>query len=518
MSKIDKSGVPVDDSYAKEAILAATRSTVVRSTPVTDAFAALARPKRLAMLATPLLFLYTLPWLSTQGYERVRPFPIISTIGNDFPTLLTGTVIPYILIALGLNVVVGQAGLLDLGYVGFYATGAYTMGVLTSMHAHWDGILWLAATFLSVAVAMGFGVLLGGPTLRLRGDYLAIVTLGFGEIIRIVAKNTAWLGDARGISDIKSMPSFLWFEISVLEPRWLWTIGLTVVFAVVFLLSLLEHSRVGRAWTAIREDEDAAELMGVPTFTFKLWAFAIGAAVGGLGGVFFTTRNNAIYDFNFDIQKSILFIAAVVLGGLGNRYGAILGAFLVVWLPEKMRDVAPGYLKDHFKFWEEFDKMRYLMFGLVLMFMMIFRPQGLLPRRVKARRERGDDGAVSENSAGVLAASDRHLNLGIASLFVPFLGGLTAYKAWALKRKLAKADEPEPGNNKIARFAGVLGLLLSVGLAWMLLRPMFDAEEEVFIDDTEVVDTTIAADALVTPETTLVATAPDAADTSAAGA
>ena len=369
-----KDTVPVDDSMAKEFIRVATQSSPRSRFSPLEWISGLPKSSRMVLGLALLSFLYVLPWL--------KWLPLLPTTGSDFSTVLTTAVVPYVLIALGLNVVVGQAGLLDLGYVGFFAIGAYTMGVLTTKHAHWSGILWFAALVVSVAVAAMMGVLLGLPVLRLRGDYLAIVTLGFGEIIRIVAKNTSWLGAAEGISGIPSMPSFLWFKIGILEARWLWTIGLSVILLVIFALSLLERSRVGRAWTAIREDEDAAELMGVPTFKFKLLAFCIGAAIGSLGGVFYTTRNSAIYENQFAIQQSILFLAAVVLGGLGNRYGAVLGGFLVAYLPERLR-----FLSDK----------RFFAFGMVLVFMMIFRPQGLLPRRTKART--ASNSAVSTKSS-----------------------------------------------------------------------------------------------------------------------
>ena len=316
---------------------------------------------RAALGVVMLALLYVLPW-----YQQW--VPLLPTPDTDFNSVLAGTVVPFVLMALGLNVVVGMAGLLDLGYVGFFATGAYTVGVLTSKHA---SIPWFLAMIAAIAVSMIVGVLIGAPTLRLRGDYLAIVTLGFGEIIRLTAQNVKWLGASEGISNIRRPPSIGPVKFTVLENKWYWVFGLSLILVVVFALSLLEHSRVGRAWNAIREDEDAAELMGVPTFTFKLWAFAIGAAVGGLAGAFYAGKLNTIYPKDFEIGKSILFLAAIVLGGLGNRWGAILGAFLVAYLPERLRFVA--------------DK-RFLFFGLALMLMMIFRPQGLLPRRLAVRR------------------------------------------------------------------------------------------------------------------------------------
>jgi len=250
---------------------------------------------------------------------------IINTPGTSFENVLTDQIMVFVLMALGLNVVVGFAGLLDLGYVGFYAVGAYTTAILTSQHASWP---WLAALPVSVLVAMATGVILGTPTLRLRGDYLAIVTLGFGEIIRITANNTNWLGGPRGINNIKNPPDIGPLKFTVLDAKPYWYLGFTVILVVMFVLHRLERSRVGRAWSAVREDEDAAELMGVDTFKFKLWAFAIGAAVGGLAGSLYATKVAFINPDGFLLQLSILFLAAVVLGGTGNMYGAIVGGFL----------------------------------------------------------------------------------------------------------------------------------------------------------------------------------------------
>lgn len=243
----------------------------------------------------------------------VKPWPLNTQA--DFASLLAGTVMPYIIVALGLNVVVGMAGLLDLGYVGFYAVGAYTLGILTSKHANWP---WIIVVFVCIAVAMFSGVILGAPTLRLRGDYLAIVTLGFGEIIRLLAERFEWLGDTRGINNIGRPPTIGPIKFGVLDNNGLYWLGLTLAIIVYFFLKRIEQSRVGRAWTAVREDEDAAELMGVPTFQFKLWAFAIGAGVGGLAGMLYATKIGFINPDGFKINLSILFLAAVVLGGPGT--------------------------------------------------------------------------------------------------------------------------------------------------------------------------------------------------------
>jgi branched-chain amino acid transport system permease protein len=306
------------------------------------------------------------------------------------------TVATYVLVALGLNIVVGYAGLLDLGYVGFYAIGAYTVGVLSAEHA---SLSWVVVVPIAIVVAMISGVILGAPTLRVRGDYLAIVTLGFGEIVRLTLVNSQWLGGAQGISDIPKPPglelfkvpsidwstgapvidldttsTFLKFGITDFIPYYwlaLAVIGLVLLFDV-----LVKGSRVGRAWEATREDEDAAELMGVPTFRFKLLAFALGAAIGGLSGALFATKSGFINPQSFELLLSILFIAAVVVGGAGNRVGVILGAIVVSYFPERFR---------------EFADYRVLVFGLALMLLAIFRPQGILPPRRTIRAKRADE-------------------------------------------------------------------------------------------------------------------------------
>ena len=275
----------------------------------------------------------------------------------------------FVLLALGLNVVVGLAGLLDLGYVAFYAVGAYTTALLGTK-AGWS--TWEAIP-VAVLVAMLSGVILGGPTLRLRGDYLAIVTLGFGEIVRIVANNSEFTNGPRGVTSIPHPPPgppgwdlgplHVEFFLGPLPYYYLVLIACVVA---VFLIRRLTDSRVGRAWIAIREDEDAAEAMGVPTFTMKLWAFAIGASTGGLAGSLYASRVGFINPDNFVLLISILVLAAVVLGGMGSTPGVVLGAFVVAFLPEYFRD---------------FQKYRVLVFGAALVLIMIVRPEGLLPNR-----------------------------------------------------------------------------------------------------------------------------------------
>jgi branched-chain amino acid transport system permease protein len=369
-----------------------TASTASKKAPKKD------RPnlnERIADMPLPLkvvlwilfaVFLFALPLLN---------IPFITTPDSDFGGVLF-TVSTYVLVALGLNIVVGYAGLLDLGYVGFYAVGAYTVGVLSSEHG---SLPWIWCVPIAILVAMISGVILGAPTLRVRGDYLAIVTLGFGEIVRLTLINSQWLGGAQGISDIPRPPGAELFEVPSID----WSTGVPVVdldsttiflkfgindfipyywlalvvIALVLVFDILvKNSRVGRAWEATREDEDAAELMGVPTFRFKLIAFAIGAAIGGLSGALFAGKSGFINPQSFELLLSILFLAAVVVGGQGNRWGVILGAIVVAYFPERFR---------------EFSDFRVLVFGLALMLLAIFRPQGLLPPRRTLRAKRADE-------------------------------------------------------------------------------------------------------------------------------
>lgn len=346
----------------------------------------LPKPVKIALWALFALFLFALPLLN---------IPFVTTEGADFGGVLF-TVATYVLVALGLNIVVGYAGLLDLGYVGFYAVGAYTVGVLSSEHG---SVPWILAVPIAIVVAMISGVILGAPTLRVRGDYLAIVTLGFGEIVRLTLVNSQWLGGAQGISDIPRPPgaelfdvpsidwstgapiidlddttTFLRFGINDFIPYY-W-LALAVIGLVLLFDILVKDSRVGRAWEATREDEDAAELMGVPTFRFKLIAFALGAAIGGLSGALFAGKSGFINPQSFELILSILFLAAVVVGGQGNRWGVILGAIVVSYFPERFR---------------EFADFRVLVFGLALMLLAIFRPQGLIPPRRSLRVKKADE-------------------------------------------------------------------------------------------------------------------------------
>jgi branched-chain amino acid transport system permease protein len=305
---------------------------------------------------------------------------------TDWTSLLFNPIGTFVLLAIGLNIVVGQAGLLDLGFVAFYAIGAYTVAYLGTAFG-WS--FW-PTMVLGVVLAATSGVILGAPTLRLRGDYLAIVTLGFGEIVRITAVNTPAIGGARGITPIPHPPPLFGVEFKLNPLPYYYLILVFIILAIVFSLRL-QRSRVGRAWTAIREDEDAAELMGVPTFKFKLLAFAIGAMVGGLAGTIFASKVIFIAPTNFPFILSATILAAVLLGGSGNLPGVILGAFVIAWLPERFRG---------------FADYRILVFGAALVLTMALRPQGLLPSRQRSAEFKEGAGGMGKLGAGVAGPTD----------------------------------------------------------------------------------------------------------------
>jgi branched-chain amino acid transport system permease protein len=327
---------------------------------------------RLALIAAALVALIVVP-------PQLQP---------AYQTNLVNNVAVYAMLALGLNVVVGYAGLLDLGYIAFFAIGSYSA-------AYWSGRLpvhppielnLFLALPLSVAAAMLAGVLLGAPTLRLRGDYLAIVTLGFGEIIRITAVNAQSI--TNGPPGVIGIPKFNIFGYEFeRKPLPYYYLALVIIALIFLAFRRLDDSRVGRAWAAIREDEVAAAASGVRTVKFKLLAFAIGASTAGLAGVFNASKVSFVSPSNFLLLFSILVLVYVILGGMGSLVGAIVGAALGEFLPFYLRGrVAP--------------EDRFIYFGALLVLMMVFRPQGMIPSRRRQRELQTDSGADALGGAG----------------------------------------------------------------------------------------------------------------------
>ena len=303
-----------------------------------------------------------------------------------FPQLFTGryeqdvaiNVMVYVCLGLGLNIVVGLAGLLDLGYIAFYGVGAYTYALFS---IHYAMPFWVALPFCGGFAAIA-GCIIGYPTLRMRGDYLAIVTLGFGEIVRIVLNN--WMSLTNGPNGILGIhaPGIYWPTFAdgfTFEHLWLKKLGYVyyiilglMIFTIVAVYRL-NYSRIGRAWEAIREDETAAELMGVNTFLLKLLAYGAGATFGGLAGAFFAARMRFVSPESFTFLESAMVLAMVVLGGMGSIPGVFLGALALIALPEVFR---------------EFELYRMLVFGGVMTVMMVFKPAGLWPsKRMGTRSE-----------------------------------------------------------------------------------------------------------------------------------
>jgi len=272
--------------------------------------------------------------------------------------MITGLI--YVMLGLGLNIVVGLAGLLDLGYVAFYAVGAYSYALLN----HHFGIGFWAALPIGAGVGVLFGILLGFPVLRLRGDYLAIVTLGFGEIIRLILEN--WNEFSFGPSGIANIPRPSLFSIQLSLHNatiYLYYLMILLVLFTIFVVNRLQDSRIGRAWIALREDEVACEAMGVDRRKTKLTAFALGATWAGMAGVIFAAKTTFINPASFTIWESIIILCIVVLGGMGSIIGVILGAFVLILLPEYLR---------------AFSEYRMLIFGGMLVLMMVFRPGGIV--------------------------------------------------------------------------------------------------------------------------------------------
>ncbi len=323
------------------------------------------RPKRVTFTLVIIAIVAMAPFAASFG-----PTSFLNTPITSFENVLVYPVGMFVLMALGLNIVVGKSGLLDLGYVAFFAIGAYTMGIMSTMYGM---NAWEVLPF-GMGFAMIAGVLLGLPALRLRGDYLAIITLGFGEIIRIVALNIPATGGPNGIAGIPNPPAIAGVEFDLPHPQHFFWLVFALILLTIWMIRRFTVRRPGRAWEAIRQDEDVAALMGVNTLKYKLWSFVIGAAVGGIAGVIYASKVMVIAPQMFTFNVSVLILACVVFGGIGNIWGVAMGAVLLAYLPERIRFISDA---------------RQLVFGLILILMMNLRPDGLLPRKKREHIKHG---------------------------------------------------------------------------------------------------------------------------------
>jgi len=327
------------------------------------------------------------------------PFLVDAGLGRSWVRLLDLALL-YAILALGLNIVVGYAGLLDLGYVAFYALGAYVYAWLSSPHFGLHLPFW-AVLPLGASLAALFGVLLGAPTLRLRGDYLAIVTLGFGEIIRIFLNNlNAPVNITNGPQGINLIDPVRLGSFDLSQPHELlgytftsihltYYLFLLFTLGVIFISMRLEDSRIGRAWVAIREDEVAAAATGINTRNLKLLAFAMGATFGGLAGGLFPSFQGFISPESFNLMESIMILCMIVLGGMGHIPGVIFGAVVLTLLPEALRYTGDWQRELFGRIYIDPADLRMLLFGLALVAVMLYRPAGLLPS-TRRRREFAD--------------------------------------------------------------------------------------------------------------------------------
>jgi branched-chain amino acid transport system permease protein len=360
--------------------------------------------------------------------------PLINEVSGAnlmFPVIIVAV---YVMLALGLNIVVGFAGLLDLGFVAFYALGAYVVGWFASTHFSEVSFSFLSAlptqssgrelpgihvSFWLLLIAAGaftalWGVIIGAPTLRLRGDYLAIVTLGFGEIIPrffLIGDDILGYNLTNGTIGIKGIDSpgipfgpRTWQQFGTLDLNpWYYTI-LVLVLITIFVNIRLRDSRLGRAWLAVREDETAAAAMGVNTTSTKLWAYALGATFGGFAGAFYGAFIKSIFPSSFSFNISVLILCMVILGGMGNIYGVILGAILVqgsnfYLLPQinKWVHAIGDALNSSLLSNADIPKYNYFLFGILLVAMMLLRPEGIIPNRQRQEELRGgEDDEMSE--------------------------------------------------------------------------------------------------------------------------
>ncbi len=322
---------------------------------------------------------------------------LVPVAGGPFVAQVMVLVGLYTLMGLGLNLEVGFAGLLDLGFVAFFAIGAYTVALLTSRGelgvAHWS--FWTAVP-VAVVVSLVAGVLFGIPVLRVRGDYLAIATLGLGEIVRILVLSDAlgpWLGGSFGIL---AVPRPVVLGLTLGGPQQLYYVTIVASAIVAYIAWRLQDSRLGRAWMAIREDEDVAQAIGINLVSTKLLAYGLGGAMGGMGGAIFAAMLGSVFPQSFNLQISINVLVLIILGGMGSLWGVIIGALVLIGLPELLR---------------EFGEYRFLVYGAVLVAMMLYRPEGLLPAAAQKRELHTQEPGAAPEAIAVAAGLSPHGNV-----------------------------------------------------------------------------------------------------------
>jgi branched-chain amino acid transport system permease protein len=359
--------------------------------------------------------------------------PVQTFVGDWFPMSTINQCVIWAMLAVGLNVVVGYAGLLDLGYVAFWAIGGYVAGwIMSPFFAQWKvNIVGSAAPGLGTGIHINFwlvlpiaaafcalwGVLIGAPTLRLKSDYLALVTLGFGEIIPEVFRNSEDVNGfnlsngAKGITPIDAIPTGPFHllpgvpeNLGPFDDNYRFVVYALLIALAIFISLRIRVGRLGRAWLAIREDELAASMMGVPLMRTKLAAYAVGAAIGGMGGVAWATLVNGVSSEDFQFANSIILLAMVVLGGMGNVWGVLVGALVLSWVNSTGLHQLGNSFNSAFGTTIEFPSYNFLIFGLLLILMMLFRREGLLPeartRQVLQEPERGEIESVGAELEG----------------------------------------------------------------------------------------------------------------------
>lgn len=322
------------------------------------------KPKlRNMILSLLVVMLFLLPTLASRGLVDFLSPPELSLAS----TLIYPLAI-YVLLALGLNIVVGKSGLLDLGYVAFFAVGAYSYSLL-SIHTALPALVLVLLTML---ICLLFGLIFAIPSFRMNGDYLAIVTLALGEIVGKTLNNLTVFGGTEGLAGIRGFTSIGNFTFDIMHPENYYYLTFTIIIVVVLYLKKLEKGRVGRAWESLREDEDLSEIYGLPVVKFKIYAFILSGIIGGIAGAIFASKAMYISPDTFNYAISVIVLSSILLGGVGNIYGVILGASIIAYLPERIRFISDA---------------RQLVFGIILLLVINLKPNGLFPRKTLIYKE-----------------------------------------------------------------------------------------------------------------------------------